>query len=171
MFPLLIGLHVTAALVGFGAVALSGTYGSTAADLGRPGAGEEARRWFGRPNRAAWAVFAVPGLAVAALAAAGRTAELGQMWIDAALVLWLAAAALVALVVGPAEARLRRLVGGAGPNLGATGPALEAGDPALEAGDPALARAAGRRLARAAATCDLIFVVALALMIWQPAWP
>ena len=140
---------MVAAVVGFGAVAISGVYGAGATDLTRAEALDDARRWFGVPNRLELALVAVPVFALAALVFGGRQRDLGQLWVDAALIVWLGAGAVVAFVVHPAEARLRTLLAGADIDLTA-------------------AAAAGRRLSRGAAVCDVAFVVALGLMIWQP---
>jgi hypothetical protein len=158
-YIILIALHVTAAVVGFAGVGLSGVYAGTARHLDRPGAREEATRWFRSPNRAAWGVLAVPFLAVAAVGVGGAPGELGRLWIDGALAIWLGAAVVLLGVVRPAEAELRTLLG----------PAVPPDGPGATARTDLAIGAAARRLTVGAAACDVAFVAALGLMIWQPA--
>ena len=148
-YVVLVALHVISAVVGFAAIALSGVYGGTAGHLDRPGAMAETRRFFSTPNRAALATLAVPFFAVAALAAGGHRSEFGHLWVSAALVVWVAAAGVFTAVVRPAERALAQLLQGEPP-------------------DTAAVASVARRLSRAAAACDVAFVVALGLMIWQP---
>ncbi|HEY3810376.1 MAG TPA: DUF2269 family protein [Acidimicrobiales bacterium] len=145
VYDVLVALHVVSAVAGFGAVAISGVYGSIARRPERPGAPEETRRYFQSPGRAEWLVLAVPVLGAAALGARPAGADFGQAWVIAAAVVWLAAAALLLGAVRPAEAEIRT---------------------ANAAGESA--PAAGRRLMWTAAASDLLFVVALVLMVGQP---
>jgi hypothetical protein len=149
VFVVLVALHVVCAVVGAGAVALSGVYAGTARHLERTGALEEARRWFASPNVAALAMLTVPFLGAGALIAGARSAQLDHPWVIAAFVVWLAIAGLLTGVVRPGERVLGEL---------------------LSAAEVDFSRAAAqaRRLSFAAAACDLGFVVALGLMIWQP---
>ena len=109
----------------------------------------------------------MPFFGVAALIAGGRSHQLSRPWVAIAVVLWLAVAGLLTAVVRPAEARLRILLAPApagGPDPGPPVP------PAASGPDPRSSEAASlsRRLSLAAAACDVGFVVALGLMIWQP---
>ncbi|HWG73989.1 MAG TPA: hypothetical protein VG184_08040 [Acidimicrobiales bacterium] len=170
-FVALVSLHVIAAVVGFGGVALSGAYGALARDRERVGMADDARRWFASPNRAALAVLAVPVFAAAALVTGGRTADLGQLWVTAALAVWLVAAAAVTMVVRPAEAVLRAaLTTGENRADGTGGPSGVGSGAVVASSAPGAVAGAARRLSRAAAVCDVAFTVALALMIWQPSW-
>jgi hypothetical protein len=144
-FAVLVALHVASAIVGF-----------AARHLERPGALGEARRWFATPNRAAMALLAVPFFGVGALLADGRSSELGDAWAVAAIVLWIGLAGLLTGIVRPAEARLRELLAGGGVDVG-SGPV-----------DVDAVAGLAWRLSLAAAICDVGFVVALGLMIWQP---
>lgn len=145
LYDALVALHVLAAVVGFGAVGLSGVYGGTARHVDRPEAGEEAARYFRAPGRAEWLVLAVPFLGAAALAFRPEGADFGAVWVVSGAVVWLAAAALLLGVVRPEEGRIRAAAGGR------NGVA-----------------ASGRRLMWAGAISDLLFVVALVLMVGQP---
>jgi hypothetical protein len=146
IFDVLVAAHVVAALLGFGAVALSGIYAGLAGRPAEPGAAEESARYFRSPGRAEWLVLAVPFLGVAALSLRPDGADFGHIWVVGALLIWAVAAGLLLGVVRPAEGDLRRSSVAARP---AAGPA--------------------RRLKWGAAACDVLFVAALVLMIGQPA--
>jgi Predicted integral membrane protein (DUF2269) len=145
VFDVLVGLHVVSAVVGFGAVAITGVYGAGAARPLRPGAAEETARYFRSPGWAEWLVLAVPFLGAAALGVRPKGANFGQVWVVAAAVIWAVAATLLVGVVRPAERRIRA--------------AVAAGATAIPA---------GRRLVWATVASDLLFVAALVLMIGQP---
>jgi hypothetical protein len=144
LYDALVALHVVSAVVGFGAVALSGVYGATARQAERPEAREETARYFRSPGRAEWLILLVPILGAAALGARPEGSDFGAAWVVAAAVVWVAAAALLLGVVRPAERRIRT------------------------AGNAAAAALAGRRLMWAAVASDLLFVGALVLMVGQP---
>ncbi len=148
-YDVLVILHVASAIVGFGAVAISGIYGGGVRRVDRPGARDEARRFFSSPGAAEWAVLAVPVFGLAALALRPGPSQATRLWVPAALAVWLVAAVVLVVVVRPAEARIR----------------VGLGDPDS---DPDKLRQAGRTLARGAAACDLAFVVAFFLMIFRP---
>jgi len=150
LYDALVGLHVLSAVVGFGAVAISGVYGAGARRLET---GEETYRYFESPGRAEWLVLVVPFLGVAALGARPAGADFGDVWVIAAGALWLAAAGLLLGVVRPAERRIRAAIR-AGARTGTT---------SLDVAE------AGRRLMWAATGCDVLFAAALVLMVYQPA--
>jgi hypothetical protein len=145
LYDVLVALHVLSAVVGFGAVALSGVYGATARRADRPDSGEETARYFRSPGRAEWLVLAVPFLGAAALGARPEGADFGAVWVISAAVIWLAAAALLLWVVRPAERGIR-----------------------AAAGRPDPTAAAGRRLMWGSLASDALFVAALVLMVGQP---
>ncbi|MDQ2754184.1 MAG: DUF2269 domain-containing protein [Actinomycetota bacterium] len=152
IYVLLVVVHIITAVVGFGAVAVSGVYGGLArrASPGGVSQSEEVRRYFGRPVRAELLLLAVPFVGLGAVAADRQ--RLAQVWIVGALIIWWAAAGLYVGVVRPAEAALCRL-------------ALDKdGDPT-----PSMeAEQAGTRLVWAAGICNLAFFVALVLMVIRP---
>jgi uncharacterized membrane protein len=193
LYDTLVALHVICAVVGFGAVALSGIYGGTASHPDRAGSAEEARRYFRSPGRAEWVVLAVPFFGAGALGVRPGGADFGDAWVVGAAALWLVAAAVLVGLVRPAERRIRAGVAsqnageppagrevGPGPAPGRDVAASAAGSVATTGDDraptPGVASApdgdtrnAGRLLMWAAAGCDVIFVAALVLMIFQPA--
>jgi uncharacterized membrane protein len=155
-YDILVVAHAVIALIGFGAIGLSGVYGRTARRRGRPGALEELRRYFARPPLAEASVLAVGVLGFAAAGTEPRGGGVAQVWTMVGAVLWLAASAVWLRVVRPAEAVLR-----AGLAAGdATSPVPEAVGRRIDD--------AGRRLSAAAATTSVLFVVALGFMVFQP---
>lgn len=143
-------LHALVAVVAFGGIALSGFYASMARHPGRPGVIEELRRYYAAPLRAEAAVVSVGLLGALALGLDPGGGGFAHAWVSGAVILWSAASALWVGVVRPAERALRAALEQAGPDVGET------------------LRCPGRRLAWAAAVTDVIFVVALGLMIYQP---
>lgn len=148
MYDALVAAHVVCAVVGFGAVALSGVYGGFAAGnrtrrRGDAGGGqrEEVARYFASRGWAEWLIVPVPLLGAAALAARPSKGEFADVWVLGGIIIWVAAAALLILAVRPAEDRIRR---GDSPGR------------------------AGRRLMWASIGSNVLFAVALALMVTQP---
>ncbi len=148
-YDILVGLHVAAAVIGFGAVAISGAYGAIGRNTASPGAraeaAEEVRRYFATGYAMEYLVLIAPVFGVAAMAVRPGGSEFGQVWAIGGAVVWLLAGGLLTAVVRPAERRIR-----------------EAGEDI-----PSVAPDA-RRLMWAAAASDLLFVVALLLMVTQP---
>jgi hypothetical protein len=105
-FDVLVTLHVVSAVVGFGAVALSGAYGIIA---GRDP--EEGRRFFSAPARAEYLILAVPVFGAAALAERPGGHDFGAVWVVAGFVIWAAGSAVLLGLVRPAERRIRETVG------------------------------------------------------------
>jgi uncharacterized membrane protein len=157
-YAALVTLHVICAVVGFGAVAISGVYGATARHQDREAASEETRRYFRSRGQAEWLVLVVPFLGAAALAVRRGGGDFGEAWVVAAAVVWLVAAVLLLSVVRPAERRIRDQIQAI--------PGDPPGRPDRQLVGPARA---GNRLMWAAIGCDVLFVVALVLMVYQPA--
>jgi hypothetical protein len=143
VFWVLVGLHVTCAVVGFGSVAFSGVYGFIAAGGGSE---EEVRRYFASASRLEWLVLAVPFLGAGALGVAPHGRGVVQLWSMLAAAVWLVAATLLLGVVRPAERSLR--------TAAAEGSAPDPGT--------------GRRLGCAGLGSDVAFTVAFFLMVIQP---
>ena len=155
MYDALIAAHVVCAVVGFGAVALSGVYGGFAGrpgtqgdDRGAPpqdrrpdGPPEEVARFFASRGWAEWLIVPVPFLGAAALAAKPSKGDFADVWVVGGMVIWTLAVVLLLLVVRPAESSIRR------------------GELVLRA---------GRRLMWSSVASDVLFLVALALMVTQP---
>lgn len=105
-FDVLVTLHVVSAVIGFGAVAVSGAYGLIADR--EP---EEGRRFFSSPARAEYLILVVPVFGVAALAERPGGHQFGAIWVVAGLVIWAAASTLLLAVIRPAERRIREVPG------------------------------------------------------------
>jgi hypothetical protein len=170
LYDVVLALHVTVALAGFGALAFTGWY---AAEL-RRGAGPEAterlRRYF-RPgvNWAGRALLLVP-LFGGILLALGHGQDVGQPFPWIGLAIWLAATAIASARVWPGERSIQHaLAAGEAlvpPEPGSV-PVSPAPAPTASAIGPDLA-AVCRQVERAAAATSVLFVVALAVMIIQP---
>ena len=151
LYDVLVALHVVCAVAGFGAVAVSGAYGAIGRRA-RDGSGiEEVRRFFSSRSWVAHLLLVAPVFGVAALAVRPGGREFGALWAVAGFVIWVAAGALLLGVVRPAERAVRDAV------------APEAAGPDGSLG------AAATRLMWAGAASDTLFVVALLLMVTQPA--
>jgi uncharacterized membrane protein len=144
-------LHVVSAVVGFGAIFLTGVY----AGLARRRGGEAVRRYFRPgPNWAARSVFLVPVLGVVLVWTSKGADRFAQLWVWVSLLLWVLAAGLAHVVVWPGERRIQQLVAESPPTgTGARQAELER---------------ACRRLERAAVAIDLAFVATLVLMVVKP---
>jgi hypothetical protein len=120
---------------------------------------EELMRYFQRPARFWKAILLVPVFGLLALWAQPRTAGLDQVWTLAALLVWIAASLVVISMVMPGLRQMRTmlLMSGAHP-----------GTPAAEAAWRARLARSGAMASRGAVICDVLFFVALALMIWRP---
>jgi uncharacterized membrane protein len=140
-------LHVVSAVVGFGAIFLTGVY----AGLARRRVSTAVRRFF-RPgtNWAARAVYAVPVLGIVLVETSRGADRFAQPWVWVSVLLWVLAVALAEAVVWPHERHIQRLV--------SRGPVGHEAD---------LDRAC-HRVERAAAAIDVAFVATLVLMVAKP---
>lgn len=117
-YDVLVALHVACALIGFGAVAISGAYGA----LGRrSGNAEELKRYLASPGRAEFLILAVPVFGIAAMAIRPGGSEFWAAWAVAGFVIWMVAAVLLLQVVRPAEESLRQGGPGGGRLMWAAG--------------------------------------------------
>lgn len=160
-YDVLVALHVLSALVGFGAVIVTGGYGLAGARRWPPGQG--VRRYF-RPgtNWPGRALYAVPVLGFALVAGSDGTYSMGQWWLWVSLVLWAAGTAAAEAVLWPAERRVQRLIW--------PGPDAATGPPGT-GGEPEGLRAEWTRLVAAAAVVTAVFVVVVSLMVVRPGAP
>ena len=141
IYDVLVGLHVTFAIIGFGSVALSGAYGAIA----RGGNLGELRRYLSGRTSASLGVIIAPVFGIAAMAVRPGGSEYGHLWAIAGMVVWIVAGTLLLGVVRPTEARLRSKT-------------TRADELRLHA----------TRLAWAGAASDLLFLGALLMMVTQP---
>lgn len=119
---------------------------------------EELLRYFERPARLWLALVAVPFLGLGALAADPSLGGLDQAWALGAVLVWLAATLIAGSLVVPALRQMRSML---------FQPPSAKQPTKREAEQVRFARAA-TLAGRGAACCDVLFFVALALMIWRP---
>lgn len=157
-YDILVGLHVVCVVVGFGSVAISGAYGAIGRHAGRrplrPETAVELRRFFATDSKLEYLLVAGPLFGVAAMAVRPGGSEFGAVWGVAGVVIWLVASALLLGVVRPTTQEIR-----------VAGSAAADDD---QAGESARLGAACRRLALAAGASDVLFVLALLMMVTQP---
>ena len=136
----LVTAHVVFAVIGFASVAFSGVYGALAR---RPDGSqrEEVTRFFASRLWTEWFILPVPLLGAAALAVKAHGGDFSDAWVVIGIVVWALATALLFGVVRPAERRIRASTDVESP---------------------------GRTLMRAALVSDVLFVLALAVMVTQP---
>jgi hypothetical protein len=133
---------------------------ATSSDPGEPdGDAEELRRYFARPARLWGFLVLVPFLGAGALAAQPNGKGLDQPWVFGALAVWLAATLVAGSLVVPSLHQMQAVL-------------LKSDDagasPAARSSLAVRFARAGRIASRSAAFCDILFLVALALMIFRP---
>jgi hypothetical protein len=153
-----LALHVVTALAGFGMLGLSGLYGSWGRHLGSARDLRDLRQFFGSPNRIGRSLWVVPFAGGAALWLSHGLGALGQAWVLAALACWFATTVIAVVVIWPAERQIGLLVAALSQS--------SFPDVTDEAKEELAARC--RPVVPAAAVCDVIFVVALGLMVLKP---
>lgn len=148
-YALIVAAHVLCAVVGFAALGATGAY-ARAARRAAPPLSEAITRFF-RPghNLAGRALYLVPVFGGIAL---GFSHDAGRLYPYVGLAIWIAATGIATGVLWPAEATVQRIVAADASN-GVDRGALEA---------------ACRRCEWAATTTTVMFVAAVAVMVWQP---
>ena len=111
LYSTLVVTHVLSAVVGFGAVVLTGVQAKRAQRGPSVAGADGVRRYFRPgPNWAGRVVYAVPVLGFASIAASHGAWSADDAFVLFGLALWLVAALLAELVVWPAERRIQLLV-------------------------------------------------------------
>jgi hypothetical protein len=157
-YPLALAAHIASAVVGFGELALSGVYGAWGRRLDSRQQLKELRRYFGTPSLAGRCLWAVPITGGIALWLRSGAQGLGQAWAIMAAGCWAATLTLAVTVIWPARQRLQPVL-----DQLEQSPSLQS----AQSGRAAVEQLC-RRLAGAAAICDVVFTAALLLMIFQP---
>jgi hypothetical protein len=120
---------------------------------------EEMRRYFAHPARLWGCLILVPFLGAGALAAQPNGKGFDQPWVFGALAVWLAATLIAGSLVVPSLHQMQAVL-------------LKSDDagasPAARSSLAVRFARAGRIASRSAAFCDVLFVVALGLMIFRP---
>jgi hypothetical protein len=149
-YSLLLLAHVAAAVVGFGAICLTGLQGFRLRK-GPAGPNAEGVRRYFRPgvNWPGRAIYLVPVLGFALLATSKGAFEVSDTFVVIGLVLWSAAAVVAELVVWPCERRIQRVL--------------------AEGWDPSTGlEHESRRLVVACSAVTVTFVAAVVVMVGQP---
>jgi uncharacterized membrane protein len=152
-YSVLLLLHVALAIVGFGAVAVTGVQ-ARRARRGPAGPGAEGVRRYFRPgvNWAGRALYGVPLSGVALLSASQGAFSAGDGFVVSGLGLWAVAAVVAEVLVWPGERRIQAAVGG---------------DWATTVSDGGFDRQC-RRVSTAAGSLAVVFLAAFVLMIAKP---
>lgn len=154
MFRFLVFLHIVAVVVGIGAVFLNGMYANISMKRrGAEGAAiSEAN--YDVSSVAEKFIYAIPVFGVLAVLA-NDGIEFSQLWIWLSIVLYVVAVGLSHAVVIPGHRRLNEL-----------GRIMASGEGG--AGEDAEMTALGKRMAPAGMALNLLAVVLIGLMVWQP---
>ena len=159
--------HVLAAVIGLGAVMVSGAY---AWALLRSGSGSEAVRRYYRPgvNWAGRVLFLIPLLGLALMGMSHGDWSFSDGWVLGGLALWMGVAVVAEMALWPAERRLQGLVargpGGAG---GASGMLPGVASPSEPEPGPGL-RSECLRVMGMAAALAVVLLVAAVMMVAKP---
>lgn len=154
LYNIILLLHIAAAIVGFGGVIAHGAYiaGAFRAPAGSAEAVLSATKTV--TNIAHYAIYAVLPLGIVLIAISDDAFSFGDPWVSASFVVWF-------LLVGAAHGAVRPAVATLAERAQALSP-----DARLDA-DPE-AQAASKKLMIGESATQLLIVIALILMIWQP---
>jgi hypothetical protein len=159
--------HVLCALAGYGSIAMAGVYGGIGRHPDKPGAVGDLRRFFGPSSRMVLLVVPVPFLGAAALTVQHGASAIGRPWAGAAFGLWALSLVVTFGWIRPTWRRIGTLV----LSLPQAGQDRSAGVTEQPRGSEVVLAELGsacRRMEVTAGICDVVFVVALMLMIFQP---
>jgi hypothetical protein len=156
-------LHLLAVIIGFGSVFLAGVFGTKAkARGGREGVAvgevtyEVGKQW------SEWFIYAVPIFGILLVLLSDDEIKFSEPWISWSFLLYLVGIGITHAVHLPNIRRMNQLAGelasGAPPGGGSGGPPPQVAE--LEA--------RGKRAAAVGAVLNLIVVVVVFLMVWQP---
>jgi uncharacterized membrane protein len=152
-YSVLLLLHVACAVVGFGAVAVTGVQ-ARRARRGPGGAGADGVRRYFRPgvNWAARALYGVPVFGVGLISASDGAFSGGDGFVVIGLGLWALAAVAAEVVLWPGERRIQAVVSGGWD----------------EAASDGRFDAQCRRVSAAAGALTAVFLAAFVVMVAQP---
>lgn len=153
LYDVLLVAHVAVALIGFGSIAVAGLSARRGRQVADPASDARLARFFAPgvdwPGRL---IFLVPVFGLAMLLGGDRS-DLPRLWPWIALACWTGAVGMVTARGWPSERAAQAAL------------ARARGGEAEAAGE---FRAACESMERSVAVVELLFVVALVLMIWQP---
>ncbi len=163
IYKLVFVLHLLAVIIGFGSVVLGGVYGAKAkARGGREGvavgevAYEVGRQW------AEWFIYAVPIFGILLVLLSDDEIKFSEPWISWSFLLYFVAIGITHALHLPNIRRINQLAAelasGAPSGGGSGGPPPQVAE----------IEARGKRAAAVGAVLNLIVVVIVFLMVWQP---
>ena len=168
VYKVVLVLHLLAAIVGFGGMAVNGFYGAmAAARRGRDGAaiGDAVDKGY---KFAEWPVYAVPVLGIVlVLMSEDGVFEFSQVWISLSFLLYIAAIGLLHGVQLPTVRRINALLKELVAGTGGGGDGGGGGAPAQVAELDKLGAKAGA----VGGILNLITVVIVFLMVFKPGFP
>jgi len=152
-YSLIVIVHVLFAVIGFGALGMTGAYARLVSVSADPFHSSGVQRYF-RPgkNFAARAIYLVPVFGGIAL---GFSHDMHRLFPYLGIGLWLVATGVAAVALWPAEAEIQQIMSAEQTTVGASS-------------DREALRVVARRCERAAMVTSLCFVVAIVVMIAQP---
>lgn len=154
MYEIVLVLHIAASIVGFGGIIAHSAYNSKAFG----GAAGEARVLLSTTQRvtnlAHYAIYGVFLLGLALVALSDPAISFGAPWISASFVVWFA---IVGIAHGMVKPAVRSLLAKA-----------ESLEPSARMADDPEVLSQAKKLAVGDGLTQLLIVVALVLMVWQP---
>ena len=138
-------LHILAAVIGFGGIALAGLHAAQAGAGGRGAAGALDADWTIARQWAVWAVYAVFLLGILLVLLSDEAWTFSDLWINLAMGVYIVGLGAFHILLAPARRAWRD-----------------------RRGDTATTTLVGTRLALGSAVLDVVLVVNLVLMIWKP---
>lgn len=164
-YKFLLVCHLTAAIVGFGAVFLNGLYGAEAKKRKGVGGLAIAEANFNVSNIAEYVIYSVPIFGILLVLASPHSVwKFSQTWIWLAIVLYVGALGVSHGVMIPTSKRMQVLMR----ELNAMGPppagAARSGPPPQVAEMEAL----GKKLGTFGPLLDVTLIVIITLMVWKP---
>jgi hypothetical protein len=162
VYSILLLAHVAFAVVGFGALAVTGIQ-ARRARRGPAAAGSDGVRRYFRPgiNWAARALYGVPVFGFALISSSSGAFAAGDGFVVAGLGLWAVATVVAEAVMWPGERRIQEVVSTQWGNRGENGGGATPGRDRRFDDDC-------RRVAGAAALLSVVFLTAVVLMVARP---
>jgi len=148
-YDLVLFLHITCAIVGFGGVLLNPIYGAQAQRRPGPGGLAITEANFAVNKVAEIFIYAVPILGFGLVGLSDSAWEFSQFWIWSSILLYIAGLGIAHSVLIPTQKRMIAL--------------MQAGPP-----DPGAMEAQAKKLQTFGPISQAIFVLIMIMMIWKP---
>jgi uncharacterized membrane protein len=164
-YKIVLILHITAVVVGIGAVFLNALYGAQAKARRGPEGLAIAEANLRVSTIAEWIIYTIPvsGIALVLMSKTDGTRlfDFDQTWIWLSIVLYVVAMGISHGVVMPTAKKMNALMR----ELDAMGPPMGAGGPPPQV---VQLEAFGKRIGAAGASLNVLTVVLIFLMVWKP---